>query len=325
MSTHLVTGGAGFIGSHLARRLVEQGREVRVLDNLATGFPDNLADIRGSLEFIEGNIQDSVTMSRAVKGVDYVFHLAALPSVQRSIQYPLESESVNALGTLQVLESARKAKVRRLIYASSSSAYGNTPTLPKREDQTPNPLSPYAISKLTGERYCQIYYNLHGLETVCLRYFNVFGPRQDPDSPYAAVIPLFIRALLNGLEPVVFGNGEQTRDFTFVSNAVDANLCAASAEGAPGMVFNVACQQRTSLNELLRTIGNICNISPQAKYSDPRPGDVLDSMADITLARKILGYTPAITLAEGLKKTCEWYREELKKIASENPGSTNAT
>ena len=224
-----------------------------------------------------------------------------------------------------MLVAAHEAGVQRFVYAGSSSAYGDTPTLPKYENMAANPRSPYAVAKLAGEQYAQVFPILFGLETVVLRYFNVFGPRQDPDSPYAAVIPLFIRALLNGLEPVVFGNGEQTRDFTFVSNAVDANLCAASAEGAPGMVFNVACQQRTSLNELLRTIGNICNISPQAKYSDPRPGDVLDSMADITLARKILGYTPAITLAEGLKKTCEWYREELKKIASENPGSTNAT
>ncbi len=310
MTIHLVTGGAGFIGSHLTHRLVEQGDRVRVLDNLTTGSAGSLAAVRDRVEFVEGDIQDSAVVARAVDGVECVFHLAALPSIQRSIRFPLESESVNALGTLRILEAARETGVRRVVYASSSSVYGTTPTLPKREDQTPNPISPYAVSKLTGERYCQIYHALHGLETVSLRYFNVFGPRQDPDSPYAAVIPLFIQSLFSGRRPRVFGDGEQTRDFTYVSNAVDANLRAASAAGAPGRVFNVACQQRTSLNELLRIIGDICGVSPQAEYGDSRAGDVRDSLADIGQAREVLGYAPATTLVQGLEETCEWYRGE---------------
>ena len=314
MTIHLVTGGAGFIGSHLTHRLVEQGDKVRVLDNLMTGSASSLSAVRDRVEFVEGDIQNSAVVARAVEGVECVFHLAALPSIQRSIQFPLESESVNAMGTLRILEAARETGVRRVIYASSSSVYGDTPTLPKREDQTPKPISPYAVSKLIGERYCEVYHALHGLETVSLRYFNVFGPRQDSDSPYAAVIPLFIQSLFHGQRPRVFGDGEQTRDFTFVSNAVDANLCAASAEGAPGRVFNVACQQRTSLNELLRIIGDIGGVFPQAEYADSRAGDVRDSLADIGQAREVLGYAPATTLVQGLEETYEWYRGERERM-----------
>ncbi|MFQ5692399.1 MAG: NAD-dependent epimerase/dehydratase family protein, partial [Nitrospinota bacterium] len=223
-----------------------------------------------------------------------------------------ESEAVNAMGTLQVLEAAREAGVRRVIYASSSSVYGDSPALPKREDFSPNPLSPYAVSKLTGEQYCRIYHRLHGLETVGLRYFNVFGPWQDPASPYAAVIPRFIRALLNGERPVVYGDGEQTRDFTFISNAVEANLLAASAEGAPGRAFNVACSRRTSLNRLLEILGGILGTRVEAVYDPPRPGDVRDSEADIGQAREVLGFHPAVDLEEGLRRTVEWFQANGK-------------
>lgn len=309
MTLHLVTGGAGFIGSHLAARLVEGGDRVRVLDNLSTGSAENLKGFRDGIEFIEGDIRDLEALQRAVQGTECVFHLAALPSVQRSVQFPLEAEAVNAMGTLQVLEAARKAGVRRVIYASSSSIYGDSPRLPKREDLTPNPLSPYAVSKLTGEHYCRIYRRLHGLETVSLRYFNVFGPRQNPDSPYAAVIPRFIRALLGGQRPVVYGDGEQTRDFTFVSNAVEANVLASRAEEAPGRVFNVACSTRTSLNRLLTLLQEITGAAVEAVHEPPRPGDVRDSQADIRQARKILGFNPAVDLEEGLRRTAQWFQK----------------
>ncbi len=317
MALHLVTGGTGFIGSHVAARLIERGDEVRVLDNLSTGLLQNLKEIRDRIDFIEGDLRNSETLERAVQGVECVFHLGALPSVQRSIRFPVEAEAVNAMGTLNVLEAARGADVRRVIYASSSAVYGDTPTLPKQEDQPPNPLSPYAVSKLTGEQYCRIYYKLHGLETVGLRYFNVFGPRQDPGSAYAAVIPRFIHALLNGQSPVVYGDGEQTRDFTFVSNAVDANLLASTAEGAPGRVFNVACSARTSLNELLNLLRKRTGTSLEAVYEAPRPGDVRDSQADVRRAREILGFEPAVDLEQGLGRTVEWFQENSEILAKE--------
>jgi nucleoside-diphosphate-sugar epimerase len=317
MALHLVTGGAGFIGSHIAGRLIQNGDQVKVLDNVSTGSLQNLKDFREDIEFIEGDIRDEGTLKRAIKGVDCVFHQAALPSVQRSVQFPVESAAVNAMGTLQILEASRYAGVRRVVYASSSSVYGNTPTLPKREDQPPNPLSPYAVSKLTGEQYCRIYFNLHGLETVCLRYFNVFGPRQDPGSAYAAVIPRFIHALSNEESPVVYGDGEQTRDFTFVSNAVDANLLASTAERAPGGVFNVACSERTSLNSLLHHLERITGTSASAVHEPPRPGDVKDSLADICQALEKLGYRPATTLEEGLRKTVEWFQDNAEILSKE--------
>ena len=315
MAHHLVTGGAGFIGSHLAARLAERGDAVRVFDNKSTGSSENLKDLGQGIELIEGDIRDPEALERAVRGVECVFHLAALPSVQRSVEFPLDSEAVNAMGTLQVLEAAKAEGVRRVIYSSSSSVYGDTATLPKHEEQPPNPLSPYALSKLSGEWYCRIYYDLHGLETVALRYFNVFGPRQDPGSDYAAVIPRFIDAHLGGRRPMVFGDGEQTRDFTFVSNAVDANLRAAAAEKAPGRTFNVACGTRTSLNELLALLREITGSSVEADYGAARPGDVRDSQADISLAREILGYEPAVGLTNGLRTTVEWFQQSAASLS----------
>ncbi|MFQ5913605.1 MAG: SDR family oxidoreductase [Nitrospinota bacterium] len=317
MALHLVTGGSGFIGSHLTARLVERGEKVRVLDNLSTGSPENLKEIRNQVEFHEGDIRDPETVERGVEGADCVFHLAALPSVQRSVQFPLEAEAVNARGTLQVLEAARSAGVRRVIYASSSSVYGDSAVLPKREDLPPNPLSPYAVGKLCGEQYCRVYCELHGLETVSLRYFNVFGPRQDPASPYAAVIPRFIFALLSGRRPVVYGDGEQTRDFTFVSNAVDANILASTAEGAPGRVFNLACSVRTSVNALLDLLRQIIGTSAEADYEPPQPGDVRDSQADISQAREFLGFEPAVDLEEGLRKTAQWFQKNAGVLPKE--------
>jgi nucleoside-diphosphate-sugar epimerase len=322
MALHLVTGGAGFIGSNIAGRLVQNGDRVRILDNVSTGSLQNLKDFREDIEFIEGDIRDEGTLKGAVKGVDCVFHQAALPSVQRSVQFPVESAAVNAMGTLQTLEASRCAGVRRVVYASSSSVYGNTPTLPKREDQPPNPLSPYAVSKLTGELYCRIYYNLHGLETVSLRYFNVFGPRQDPNSAYAAVIPRFIHALSNEESPVVYGDGDQTRDFTFVSNVVEANLLASTAARAPGGIFNVACSERTSLNSLLHHLERITGTSASAVHEPPRPGDVKDSLADIGQAQEKLDYRPATTLEEGLRKTVEWFQENAEILSKELNQST---
>ncbi len=317
MALHLVTGGAGFIGSHIASRLIRNGDRVKVLDNVSTGSLQNLKDFLNDIEFIEGDIRDVDTLKRAVKGVDCIFHQAALPSVQRSVQFPIESAAVNGMGTLHVLEAARHAGVRRVVYASSSSVYGNTPTLPKREDQPPNPLSPYAVSKLTGEQYCRIYYNLHGLETVSLRYFNVFGPRQDPGSAYAAVIPRFIHALSNEESPIVYGDGKQTRDFTFVSNVVDANLLASTSERALGGVFNVAYSERTSLNNLLHHLERITGTSASPIHEPPRPGDVKDSLADICQAQEKLGYRPSTTLEEGLRETVEWFQSNAEIFSKE--------
>lgn len=301
---YLITGGAGFIGSHLVRRLVAQGVVVRVVDNLSTGQLDRLEDMRGSIEFVEGDVSDDRVSDEVVKGVQYVFHQAAIPSVLRSVRDPIATNRANVTATLNLLESCRKAGVRRLVYAASSSAYGDTEVLPKTETMCPNPLSPYALQKLVGEHYCRLYCNLYGLETVCLRYFNVFGPNQDPHSEYSAVIPKFIGALL-AMEPVtVYGDGDQSRDFTYVDNVVKANMLAMRAGGeASGKIFNVGCGESISLNDLIRSLEHILNIRATVNYAKTRPGDVRHSLADITLARRILGYAPEIKTEEGLRRT----------------------
>jgi UDP-glucose 4-epimerase len=309
MSTYLVTGGGGFIGSHIAATLVERGRRVRVLDNFATGRRENLAQIMADIELIEGDVADPQTARRAVAGVEIVFHQAAIPSVPRSIADPMSVHHNNTLGTLQILLAARDAGVKRVVFASSSSIYGDSPTLPKREDMPPAPKSPYAATKLAGEVYCQSFTDSYGLETVSLRYFNVFGPRQDPLSEYAAVIPKFITALLAGQPPTIYGDGQQTRDFTYISNVVEANLLAAEAPAASGRVFNMACGKRISLLELVAILNDICKTNLRPEHTAPRPGDVLHSLADITLAQEVLGYKATTSLEEGLRQTVAWYRE----------------
>ncbi|MFQ6040127.1 MAG: SDR family oxidoreductase [Candidatus Poribacteria bacterium] len=310
MSKYLVTGGAGFIGSNIVETLVHRGEYVRVLDNFSTGKPQNLAALNGKIEFIKGDIRDLERVREAVKGMDYVFHQAALPSVTRSIKDPITTNDVNISGTLNVLVAARDAKVKRVIYAASSSAYGDTPTLPKREDMPANPISPYGVSKYVGEQYCQLFTALYGLETVCLRYFNVFGPRQNPHSPYSGVISIFIKDFLSGVPPKIYGDGEQSRDFTFVSNAVNANLLACHAEGASGQVFNIACGDRTTINELAWLIRELLGSDIEPVHLDQRPGDIRHSLADISKAQTILGYEPKVDLTVGLMKTIDWFRSE---------------
>ncbi len=304
----LVTGGAGFIGSSLARALLARGQSVRVLDNLSSGRRENLADLTGSIEWIEGDILDGPTLARAAEGVEVIFHQAAIPSVPRSVAAPLPSHDANATGTLRVLEAARANRVRRVVYAGSSSAYGDTAVLPKVETMPTSPLSPYAVSKLTGELYCQMYARTMGLETVVLRYFNVFGPRQDPASQYAAVIPRFVTAAMAQREPIVFGDGKQSRDFCFIDNVVEANLLAASAPGAVGRVFNIACGEATELNAVLDLLAEMFGRKVTARYEAGRSGDVKHSLADIGLAGTHLGYRPQVMFAEGLRRTVEWFR-----------------
>jgi nucleoside-diphosphate-sugar epimerase len=308
MARYLVTGGAGFIGSNIVETLVRRGEDVRVFDNFATGKPKNLAGLDGRIEFIEGDIRDLDRVHEAVNNMDYVLHQAALPSIPRSIKDPITTNEVNITGTLNVLVAARDAKVKRVIYAASSSAYGDTPTLPKREDMPAKPISPYAISKYTGEQYCQIFTELYGLETVCLRYFNIFGPRQDPHSPYSGVISIFIKGFLNRVPPKIYGDGEQSRDFTFVANAVRANLLACDAQGAAGQVFNIACGERTTINKLAYLIRDFLNSNVEPVHVDKRPGDVRHSLADITKAQTILGYEPKVDLTVGLMKTIDWFQ-----------------
>ena len=315
MSLYLVTGGAGFIGSHLSEELVRRGERVRVLDNLSTGKRRNLEHIPG-VEFMEGDVADAETCSRAVEGVDLVLHQAAIPSVPRSVKDPVTSNRANLDGTLNVLVAARDAGVRRLVFAGSSSAYGDTPTLPKREDMPTRPLSPYALQKLVAEQYCQMFTELYGLETVVIRYFNVFGPRQDPGSPYSGVISLFSTALLAGRQPTIFGDGEQTRDFTFVSNVVDGVLRACSAPRASGEVINVATGGRISLNQLLQAMNGIIGTAIVPAYAEARAGDVRDSQADITKAQNLLGYEPRVELEEGLRRTLDWCRMESEVAAA---------
>jgi UDP-glucose 4-epimerase len=302
----LVTGGAGFIGSHLVRRLLADGGRVRVIDNLATGKRERLRDLEGAIEFIEGDLADTSMCENALSGVDCVLHQAAVPSVQRSIKNPIETNKANITSTLNLLEGCRKHQVRRFVYASSSSAYGDTPVLPKREDMPPNPLSPYALQKFVGERYCQLYFRLYGLETVSLRYFNVFGPSQDPYSEYSAVIPKFATRLQRGESIVVYGNGEQSRDFTYVDNVVEANILALRAPRAAGSVINIGCGERITLNRLIKILEAILEAQATVDYQPARPGDVRDSLADISLAQDLLGYQPKVTVAEGLRRTVTW-------------------
>jgi UDP-N-acetylglucosamine 4-epimerase len=310
VARYLVTGGAGFIGSHIVEALVARGESVVVLDNLSTGKAENLAGFRDRITFIEGDLRDLDTVKGACGGVDYALHQGALASVPRSIANPIASNEVNSNGTLNLLVAAREAGVKRVVYAGSSSVYGDTPTLPKQEDMPANPLSPYAISKYAGEMYCQVFTRLHGMETVVLRYFNVFGPRQDPTSQYAAAIPLFITALRRGEAPHVFGDGEQSRDFTYVANVVEANLLACQAPEASGRVINTACGERTTINELIKVMQQLLGVDTQPIYDPPRPGDVKHSLADITRARELLGYEAVVPLEEGLRRTVEWFTQD---------------
>ena len=306
--TYLVTGGAGFIGSHLVETLLNRGQRVRVLDNLLTGKRANLAHCPG-VEFIEGSCADPDAAARAVDGVDYVLHMAAIPSVPRSVKDPLTSHRANVDGTLTMLIAAKNAGVKRLIFAGSSSAYGNTAELPKHEGMPTSPLSPYALQKIVGEQYCAMFTQLYGLETVTVRYFNVFGPRQDPTSPYSGVIALFASALFERRSPVIYGDGEQTRDFTYVANVVDGVLRACHAPGVAGEVINVATGGRVSLNELLRMMNGIVGTNVQPVYQTSRAGDVRDSQADIRKAAALLGYRPIVACDAGLRRTLEWYAE----------------
>jgi nucleoside-diphosphate-sugar epimerase len=307
LPSYLVTGGAGFIGSHLAEELLRRGHRVRVADSLITGKRANLAVIKAA-EFLEGDLADPAFAETACAGMDFVLHQAAIPSVPRSVEDPITSNRANITATLNVLVGARKAGVKRVVYAGSSSAYGDTPTLPKREDMPTSPKSPYALQKLVGEQYCQMFTELYGFETVTTRYFNVFGPRQDPGSPYSGVISLFATALPAGRQPVIYGDGEQTRDFTYIANVVDGVLKACEAPKAAGQVINVATGLRISLNELLRTLNKIVGTNLQAIYKDERAGDVRDSQADISRAKSLLGYAPTVNLEEGLRLTLDWAR-----------------
>lgn len=309
--TFLVTGGAGFIGSHIAEALVERGDKVRVFDNLSTGHRENFQPISDHVEFIEGDLTDANAVAAAVRGVDCVFHQAALASVPRSIEAPLDTNAACVTGTVTLLDAARSAGVRRVVYAGSSSVYGDQPTSNKRETDYPIPLSPYAAAKLAGEFYLQSFAATYGIETVTVRYFNVFGPRQDPDSPYSAVIPLFITAMLSGQRPVIYGDGEQSRDFTYIRNVVDGNLLAADAKNVSGRVFNLANGRSTNLLQLIARLNELLETDIEPEFAPPRPADVRESMADITQARKLLGYEPRIGFDEGLRLSIEYYREAL--------------
>jgi nucleoside-diphosphate-sugar epimerase len=302
---YLVTGGAGFIGSHIAQTLLDQGKSVTIFDNFATGKEANLAVLKGHAQFIRGDLRDLDTLRVAMRGIEIVFHQGALASVPRSIADPITSLETNINGTQNVLLIARDAGVRRVIYASSSSVYGNTPMLPKREDMPTHPMSPYAVQKLTGELLCGVFTQIYGLETVALRYFNVFGPRQDPASQYAGVIPRFLTALIEKRRPLVFGDGEQTRDFTYIANVVHANLLAATSPKACGQVMNIGCGEKISLNMVLHLAGELLNVTPNAEYHEPRPGDIRDSLADVSLAQRLLGYKPTVGFREGLVRTLD--------------------
>jgi UDP-glucose 4-epimerase len=310
VTKYLVTGGAGFIGSHLVTRLVEEGHHVRVLDNLCTGTLDNLAHLGDGFEFVHGDIADPLAAKKAVDGVEVVFHQAALASVPLSVKNPLATHAACVTGTITVLDAARQAGVRRVVYAGSSSAYGNDPEMPKRESQVPQVLSPYGAAKLAGELYCESFAAVYELETVRLRYFNVFGQRQDPNSPYSAVIPLFVSALLQGHQPTIFGDGSQSRDFTYVANVVHANLLASRASGVSGKVFNIACGQSLSVIELLRLICDRLNVPFAPNFAPPRAGDIQDSWADISAAERELAYSVQVGLIEGLNRTIDFYADE---------------
>jgi len=318
LRTWLVTGGAGFIGSHVATRLVEMGRPVRVVDNLSTGSRANLAHLDGRVEFLEGDLCDDRTCARAVDGVEVVFHVAALPSVPRSLADPWGSHDANVNATVRLLEAGRAAGVRRVVFSSSSSVYGDTPSLPKTEDVEPSPRSPYAASKLAAEQYVLAYARAGLVEGVALRYFNVFGPRQSPDSQYAAVVPLFLRAAMTGTRATVFGDGEQTRDFTYVANVVDANLLAATAPAAEasGYAVNAGAGERTSLNELLGLIEQVTGRPVDRTHRPPREGDVRDSLAGLERAARRIGYRPQVRLVDGLRRTWEWFEKRASALTA---------
>ena len=311
MEKFLVTGGAGFIGSNICKRLVSEGCFVRVLDNLLTGKKSNLADVMDKIEFIQADMGDENVARSAMKDIDVVLHEGALPSVPRSVEEPELTHKHCVDATFMLLLAARDAGVKRFVYAASSSAYGDTPTLPKIETMTPSPLSPYAVAKLVGEYYCSVFYNVFGLETISLRYFNVFGPQQDPTSQYAAAIPAFVMAILKDKPPTIYGDGEQSRDFTYIDNVIEANLLAARAKETKGQVINIACGQAVTVNEIIDMINKVVGKNVKPDYTDSRPGDVKHSLADITLAKKIIGFEPVIDFEDGLQKAIEWYRNNL--------------
>jgi len=310
MATYLVTGGAGFIGSHMVEELVRRGETVRVLDNLATGKAANLARIAGRIDFQVADIRDLGAISPHFTDAQYVIHLAALPSVARSVEDPLEANEVNVTGTLNVLLAARDAGVKRLVFAASAAAYGDNPTMPRVETLTPDPLSPYALAKVAGEYYCRVFTTIYGLETVALRFFNIFGPRQNPDSPYTGVLSKFVPAYERGNTPVIFGDGEQSRDFTYVDNVVDATLRACTAPAAAGRVINVGVGRSYTLNQTITILNGIFGRKVEPRYGPPRQGDARHSLADISLARQVLGYEPLVSFEEGLRRTVEWFRAE---------------
>ena len=318
MPLYLITGIGGFIGSSLARELLRRGEQVRGVDNFSTGRRDNLAEILTHIDFREADILDLDALKLACTGVDYVLHQAAIPSVPKSVLDPIGSNRANVDGTVNVLVAARDAKVRRVVYAASSSAYGDTPTLPKHERMTPDPISPYAVAKLASEHYMISFYRCYGLETVALRYFNIFGPRQDPSSPYSGVLAKFITQMLGGQQPTMFGDGEQSRDFTYIDNAVDANLlaCKAPAGEVAGKVFNVATGRRVTLNETFKLLQGLTSFSGSARHDKERGGDIKHSLADISLAEKRLGYKPKVDFEEGLRRTVDWYRSQNKAVGA---------
>lgn len=308
---YLVTGGAGFIGSHLVERLIGLGASVRVADSFITGKKKNLAPFEGKYELLEGDLADPAICARAVAGVRVVLHQAALGSVPKSVADPATSHRNNVQATFNLLNAAREAGVKRFIYAASSSAYGESPTLPKVESMPTSPLSPYAVQKLMGEYYLSVFHRCYGMETISLRYFNVFGPRQDPHGQYAAVIPAFVSAMLKGKSPTIYGDGEQSRDFTYVENVVNANLAAVEAKALHGEVVNIACHDRVTLNEMIRHLNTLLGTTITPTYAPPRPGDIKHSYADIRLAEQVIGYKPTVTFADGLSRAIEWYRRNL--------------
>ncbi|MGC8979104.1 SDR family oxidoreductase [Caldisericum sp.] len=309
MANYLVTGGAGFIGSHIVEELLKRGEKVRVIDNLSTGKIENISNFLKKIEFLEIDLRKIDKVMEAVKGIDYILHQAAIPSVPRSISDPIGSNSANVNGTLNLLVAAKEAKIKRVVIASSSSVYGDNEILPKSEELAPNPISPYAVTKLVEELYGRVFYQIYGLETVSLRYFNVFGPRQDPNSPYAAVIPKFITKMLKGEPPIIFGDGEQSRDFTYVKNVVESNILAATSDKVGhGETINIACGESITLNQLVNRINEIFGMNIKPIYTDPRPGDVKHSLASIDRAKELLGYTVKIPFLDGLKETIDWYR-----------------
>ena len=306
----LITGGAGFIGSHIAETLVQQGCDITVLDNLASGHLENLESIKDDITFVRGDIQDEKVLAEVAEGCDAVFHQAAVVSVTKTVTEPVSSTAVNDLGTLKVLEAARRNNVQRVILASSSAVYGDDPQLPKIESMTPHPLSPYAVQKLTNEYYAFLYHRLYDLETVCLRYFNVYGPRQDPSSPYSGVISIFMARATSGSAPIIYGNGHQTRDFVFVKDVVQANILAASSEAAAGQVFNVGTSDSIEINTLWYKIARLAQCALEPEYADARPGDIVHSLAGIQKARERLGFRPSKSFDEGLAQTFAWYRRD---------------